>query len=251
MGEIERSVSQFEDLPESVRDDLTMLDMPGVRPAKRERVLSRVARDFPGYVPAQLNLAAARLELGRAEEAEELYREVQAKHPSEAGARAGLATVLAETGRLDEAERLAEEALAAGYAWPPCYEVLAQARRARGDLKGAAEAYLTAYEMSPHAWNYLEQYCSLTGSPFHPPTGEVPTCITREQLRSLLDFIDHAAGAPEEHGGTPGCDHTLRFSRRWAERNGVDFVNLYQYLNGHGGFCDCEVGFNVSSVLDD
>jgi len=31
----------------------------------------------------------------------------------------------------------------------------------------------------------------------------------------------------------------------------VDIIELYLYLNAHGGFCDCEVGMNVSEQLDD
>jgi hypothetical protein len=42
-----------------------------------------------------------------------------------------------------------------------------------------------------------------------------------------------------------------RFSKRWALTNGLDFVDLYQYLNANGGFCDCEVCMNVSTLLGD
>jgi len=42
-----------------------------------------------------------------------------------------------------------------------------------------------------------------------------------------------------------GCDHTLRFSETWAQEKGLDVIEVFQFLNGHGGFCDCEVIVSV------
>jgi tetratricopeptide (TPR) repeat protein len=251
MFRFKRKVERHENLPRQVQDDLADTELATAEDA--EPVWRRVARKYPDYVPGRLNFAATLLQLGRIVEAEEEYRRAAADHPQEVGARAGLATVLAAKGEFDEAERLAAQALAEGYDWAPCQEVIAQARLARGDQDGAAEAYLTAYEMSPHGWDSLQRYCELKGRSFTAPTASPPVepCITSAQLIDLMNFIESAASSPDEHGGRPGCDHTLRFSKLWAQRNGVDFVDLYQYLNAHGGFCDCEVCLNVSNVLDE
>jgi tetratricopeptide (TPR) repeat protein len=230
----------FEDLPEDVKDELLMLDVPGVEPEERLPVLREVVGRFPDFVPARLNLAASLLDSGDAAEAEKTYREVLEEYPGEMGAVAGLATVLAERGDLGQAELLAEQALASGYVWSPCYAVIAQARLARGDRSGAAEAQLVGYECSPHSWNHLRDYCELTGRRFEPPTGTVTFSLNHDQLRELIGFIDAA---------DEGCDNTLRYSKQWAAENGVDFIDLYQFLNANGGFCDCEVGLNVSDLL--
>ena len=64
-------------------------------------------------------------------------------------------------------------------------------------------------------------------------------------------YIDEAAHAPDENGEIPGCDHTFRFTEQWAQSHHVDIIELYQFLNAHGGFCDCEVCFNVEDSLFD
>ena len=60
--------------------------------------------------------------------------------------------------------------------------------------------------------------------------------LTESQLRSLRDTLD-ASDAP--------CDHTLGRTREWAKLNGLDPVVLEAGVRAHGGFCDCEVLFNV------
>ncbi|MEU2615323.1 DUF2695 domain-containing protein [Micromonospora sp. NPDC007271] len=46
---------------------------------------------------------------------------------------------------------------------------------------------------------------------------------------------------------TEGCDHTRRFSERWAREQGVDWEPLRQGLDEFGGFCDCEVVINCDA----
>ena len=70
-------------------------------------------------------------------------------------------------------------------------------------------------------------------------------------LKTLLEYIDEAAHTPTEDGEIPGCDHTFRFTEQWADQNGIDIIDLYQFLNARGGFCDCEVCFNVEGALFD
>jgi len=42
-----------------------------------------------------------------------------------------------------------------------------------------------------------------------------------------------------------GCDNTLRAARAWAGQAGVPWVSLREQLAANGGYCDCEVLFNV------
>lgn len=42
-----------------------------------------------------------------------------------------------------------------------------------------------------------------------------------------------------------GCDNTLRAAQSWTTRAGLDWNGVHAGLQGRGGFCDCEVLFNV------
>ena len=43
-----------------------------------------------------------------------------------------------------------------------------------------------------------------------------------------------------------GCDHTLRHTQSWAEQQGLDAQRVLESVSEFGGFCDCEVLFNVT-----
>jgi len=241
----------FGDLPTEVRDRLETLELVMMEGGDPLPTLEYVARVFPGYVPARLNVAMCRLQSGDIRGAREAYTRVRRDFPDELGALAGLAQVFAAEGDHGQARAYAERAIRAGYEWTPCYGVIAQAMEIEGDTEGAAESYLSGYRKSPHSWDYLEHYCRLKGRPFVPPTEEGEPCITLDQLRSLVAYFSDAANAPDAAGIRPGCDNTLRFAEIWAAKNGVDVIELYQFLNRHGGFCDCEVCLNVTELLVD
>ena len=241
MFSLRRKQQTWDDLPSQVQDQLTMLEIPGIEPAQRLAVLQWVASKYPRYLLAQLNLALALLSSGRQAEAEKLSRLLAKSYPDEKGPIAGLALVLAEAGKLGEAETLALEAINSGYRWSPCLGVVAQACEARGDLEGAANAHLGAYELTPHSWNHLERYCAIKNRPFHAPVDDdPPEVINHDQLADLISSVSTTAG----------CDNTLSGAKAWALHNGVDPVALYQFLNAHSGFCDCEIGLNVSALLN-
>ena len=42
-----------------------------------------------------------------------------------------------------------------------------------------------------------------------------------------------------------GCDNTLRWAQRWREQQAGSYGWLVSWLRRGGGFCDCEVIFNV------
>ncbi len=45
-----------------------------------------------------------------------------------------------------------------------------------------------------------------------------------------------------------GCDGQLRLTRRWQRAQQQSTGGLTRYLRAGGGFCDCEVVFNVFGV---
>jgi len=45
-----------------------------------------------------------------------------------------------------------------------------------------------------------------------------------------------------------GCDGTHRFTREWASATGHDPDDVFDFVERHGGYCDCEVIFNVEPL---
>jgi len=41
------------------------------------------------------------------------------------------------------------------------------------------------------------------------------------------------------------CHNDLRFTETWCKRNKMDFLRVKHILEFFGGYCDCEVLFNV------
>jgi hypothetical protein len=60
--------------------------------------------------------------------------------------------------------------------------------------------------------------------------------ISHEDLRDLFDHLDR--------GGIE-CDHTFRETTAFLEARGLDVERVIAWLREHGGFCDCEVIYNV------
>lgn len=64
--------------------------------------------------------------------------------------------------------------------------------------------------------------------------------------RVLAALLNHL----EERLSRDPCDHTLRFTRTWADVNGVDPDALERSVAHFGGGCDCEVLANVDPETD-
>lgn len=71
--------------------------------------------------------------------------------------------------------------------------------------------------------------------PFEPRT---PVTLTAAQQVDLVTALRRILR-------TDGCDNTLRGARRWAEGSDAPWPRLGRELEANGGFCDCEVLFNV------
>jgi hypothetical protein len=61
--------------------------------------------------------------------------------------------------------------------------------------------------------------------------------LDERELGDLVVFVD-------AHVVAEGCDHTRRFTERWAEVRPVSLHRLAEGLEEFGGFCDCEVVMN-------
>ena len=56
-------------------------------------------------------------------------------------------------------------------------------------------------------------------------------------LRALFDFLDRK--------DAPQCDHTLRETIEFLQQRALDVERIILWLNEYGGYCDCEVIYNV------
>jgi hypothetical protein len=61
--------------------------------------------------------------------------------------------------------------------------------------------------------------------------------MSHHDLRDLFDFLDR-------HDAPP-CDHTLRKTVDFLKNRKIDSEKILPWLREHGGYCDCEVIFNV------
>ncbi|GGF22396.1 hypothetical protein GCM10011518_34510 [Flavobacterium limi] len=64
------------------------------------------------------------------------------------------------------------------------------------------------------------------------------TVLTENQVTELCIFIENQI---EKNG----CDHSLKNTFEWAERNEINKADLIDVLECNGGFCDCEVIMNL------
>jgi hypothetical protein len=61
--------------------------------------------------------------------------------------------------------------------------------------------------------------------------------MPHEDLRDLLDHLVSE--------GAPQCDHTWRKTLEFLQKRGLDVDRVIPWLRSHGGYCDCEVIYNV------
>lgn len=69
------------------------------------------------------------------------------------------------------------------------------------------------------------------------------TILTEKQVTELCVFI-------EARIENSGCDHSLKNTFDWAEKNGINKADLIDVLESNGGFCDCEVTMNLPEDCD-
>jgi len=61
--------------------------------------------------------------------------------------------------------------------------------------------------------------------------------LSLQDLRELFDHLDRE--------GAPPCDHTLRETEAFLRSRGLNVERVLPWLREHGGYCDCEVIYNV------
>lgn len=61
--------------------------------------------------------------------------------------------------------------------------------------------------------------------------------VPKETLWALFDYLDESL--------TDGCDHSLRLTEQFLISRKIQPELIVPWLGKYGGFCDCEVLFNV------
>lgn len=68
--------------------------------------------------------------------------------------------------------------------------------------------------------------------------------VSREIFQKLFDFLDEKL---EEHG----CDDSLKLTKQFLETNHIENIKeVENWLKENGGFCDCEVLYNVEEKFE-
>lgn len=65
-----------------------------------------------------------------------------------------------------------------------------------------------------------------------------------KELKELFDFLD-------ERLSDSACDDTLRFTREFVRQHAMEEDRTIQWLQEHGGHCDCEALNNVEDIVVD
>ena len=64
--------------------------------------------------------------------------------------------------------------------------------------------------------------------------------ISKDDLKDLFDYLDRP--------NPPPCDHTLQDTIKFLQKRNLDVDKIVPWLNEYGGFCDCEVIYNVDDA---
>jgi hypothetical protein len=64
------------------------------------------------------------------------------------------------------------------------------------------------------------------------------------ELKKLFDFLDKRLADDD-------CDDTLRFAREFVHQHAMEEDRTIQWLQEHGGHCDCEALNNVEEIVAD
>lgn len=68
--------------------------------------------------------------------------------------------------------------------------------------------------------------------------------FSTEVFEDLFDYIDEVL---EIHG----CDHTLKYTKKFLKDNNLPLKESVEWLEENGGYCDCEVLGNIEDKILD
>lgn len=75
--------------------------------------------------------------------------------------------------------------------------------------------------------------------------------LSKAQLRTLLDTLDHELSEDSDDETPASCDHTLSRTQAFLTEHSLPQDEIIDWLRGQGGYCDCEVLANVGEIWAD
>lgn len=93
----------------------------------------------------------------------------------------------------------------------------------------------------------------ISGCEYRNTIQEVKSLFTeyKEMKPTYGDLIDWIGVEVFDGQGNLKCDHTLKKTKTFCEAAGADFEAIKQTLESHGGYCDCEIIYNVADSMDE
>jgi hypothetical protein len=67
------------------------------------------------------------------------------------------------------------------------------------------------------------------------------------QVSNFLELFDELNDKLEDNL----CNHTLKHTEHFLNKQKLPSHNIIPWLNAHGGYCDCEVLFNVEEKFEE
>ena len=67
--------------------------------------------------------------------------------------------------------------------------------------------------------------------------------IDKQQFQDLFDFLDNEL---EE-----GCNHNFQITEKYLNSKNLPISKILNWLKENGGYCDCELLFNVEEKFKD
>ena len=76
--------------------------------------------------------------------------------------------------------------------------------------------------------------------------------IPNEDLKALFEHLEIELAGENEGKRVIVCDHTLNKSRAFLAKRGLKNIEeICEWFGEYGGYCDCEVIFNVTDYWED
>ena len=68
--------------------------------------------------------------------------------------------------------------------------------------------------------------------------------MPRQMFKKLFNYLDKQSGKRE-------CGHDLSMTKEFLKKNNIPEKPVVDWLEENGGFCDCEVIFNVEELFEE
>lgn len=68
--------------------------------------------------------------------------------------------------------------------------------------------------------------------------------LDKSYILELFDFLDLELGKR-------GCNHNFELMTEFLKLKGLDKENVFEWFREQGGYCDCEILFNIEDRFDD